>query len=65
MQEQNTIAIFIYLIGQTIALWRKLSKIEQKLSNIQEHNKTQDEDIRNIKRAIIRHLQGAAEELIT
>jgi len=65
VQEQNTIAIFLYLLGQTIAIWKKLSKIEQKIDVIQEHNDEQDKKINKIMKVMANKVAGAAKELIT
>ena len=65
MQEESIITIVIFLIGQTIAIWQKLSKIEQKIDVIQRHNDEQDEKIRKIIKVIGNRINGAAKELIS
>ena len=65
VQEQSTVAIFLYLIGQTIAVWKKLSKIEQKIDIVQKHNDEQDKKINKIMKVMADKVAGAAKELIT
>jgi len=64
MQEANEVAIFLYLIGQTVAIWKKLSRIEQKIDVIQEHNDDQDKKIAKIIKILVEKIEGAAKELI-
>ena len=65
MQEDALISILVFLVGQTIALWKKLSKIEQKIDSIQKHNDKQDKQISKLTKVVAERIEGAAEELIT
>lgn len=65
MQEQSLIYILMFLIAQTITIYKKLSAIEEKIDSIQKHNDKQDEQINKIMRVIAEHINGAARELIT
>ena len=65
MQEDALIYLLVFLAGQTIAIWKKLSKIEQKIDSIQKHNDKQDEQINKIMKVIAERVEGAAKELIT
>ena len=65
MQEESIISVIIFLVGQTIAIWKKLSTIEQKIDRIQNHNDEQDKKIGKIMKVIVKHINSAAEDLIT
>jgi len=65
VQEDALIYILVFLVGQTVAIWKKLSKIEQKIDSIQKHNDKQDEQISKLTRVIAERIEGAAKELIT
>ena len=65
MQEDALIYLLVFLAGQTIAIWKKLSKIEQKIDSIQKHNDKQDKEIKKLTRVIAEKVEGAAKELIT
>jgi len=65
VQEDALISILVFLVGQTIALWKKLSKIEQKIDSIQKHNDKQDKQISKLTKVVAERIEGAAEELIT
>jgi len=65
VQEQSLIYILMFLIAQTITIYKKLSAIEEKIDSIQKHNDKQDEQINKIMRVIAEHINGAARELIT
>lgn len=43
MAETELMALVVYLVGQTIALWRKLDRIEQQLSRNSEEQARQKE----------------------
>lgn len=64
MQEESIITIVLFLVAQTMAIWQKLSKIEQKIDIIQKHNDEQDEEIRKITKVVATKVQGAVEELM-
>lgn len=49
MQEQSLISILLFLIAQTIAIWKKLEKLEAKIDLIAQENKRQDEAIKEVK----------------
>ena len=65
VQEESLISLILFLTGQTIAIWKKLSKIEQKIDSIQEHNKQQDEEIKKLKKVIVNKINGTVKELVT
>mgnify|MGYP000619072080 CR=1 FL=1 len=65
MQEDALIYLLVFLAGQTVAIWKKLSKIEQKIDSIQKHNDKQDEQISKLTKVIAERIEGAAKELIT
>jgi len=49
MQEQSLISILLFLIAQTIAIWKKLEKLEAKIDKLTNENKRQDSDLEKIK----------------
>jgi len=65
MQEESIVYILVFLIAQTITIYKKLSAIEQKIDSIQRHNDKQDEQINKIMKVIAERVEGAAKELIT
>ena len=65
VQEDALIYLLVFLAGQTVAIWKKLSKIEQKIDSIQKHNDKQDEQISKLTKVIAERIEGAAKELIT
>lgn len=64
MQEESIITLIVFLAGQTIAIWKKLSRIEQKIDIIQKHNDEQDEKISRLMKVVADKVAGAARELI-
>jgi len=64
VQEESIITLIVFLAGQTIAIWKKLSRIEQKIDIIQKHNDEQDEKISRLMKVVADKVAGAARELI-
>ncbi len=57
MDDASVVTLFVFLAGQTVALWRKLEKIDQKLQDAATEQKAQknrmiklENDINRIKR---------------
>ena len=56
MEEQTIAMMILYLIGQTIALWQKLSKIEQKIDNVTDKVKNNEKEIKKIKTDLTKYV---------
>lgn len=64
MQEESIIYLIVFLTGQTIALYKKLSSIEAKLNEITKSTEQHEQDIKRIKKVIIEKWGDKAQELI-
>lgn len=64
MQEDNLVYILIFLIAQTITLYKKLTAIEVKLKQIIEDSKRHEDEINKIKKVIIDKIENSYKELI-
>ena len=64
MQEESIIYLIVFLTGQTIALYKKLSSIEAKLNEITKSIEQHEQDIKRIKKVIIDKWGDKARELI-
>lgn len=64
MQEETIIYLIVFLTGQTIAIWKKLSLIEQKIDDMQKRNDEQDRKIKALMQVISDKVDGVAQELV-
>lgn len=64
MQEETIIYLIVFLTGQTIAIWKKLSTIEQKIDTMQKRNDEQDKKIKAIVQVLSEKVDGVAQELV-
>lgn len=64
MQEDNLVYILIFLIAQTITLYKKLTAIEVKLKQIIEDSKRHEDEINKLKKVIIDKIENSYKELI-
>lgn len=64
MQEETVVYIITFLIAQTIAIWKKLSTIEQKIDTMQKRNDEQDKKIKAIVQVLSEKVDGLAQELV-
>lgn len=64
MQEDNLVYILIFIIAQTITLYKKLTAIEVKLKQILEDSKRHEEEINKLKKVIIERIDNAYKELM-
>lgn len=64
MQEDNLVYILIFLIAQTITLYKKLTAIEVKLNQIIEDSKRHEDEINKLKKVIIDKIENSYKELI-
>lgn len=60
MNEDGIISLFLFLAAQTIALWRKLDKIEARLNTAVKENLRQNKRLKEIEEDLIRikHVLG-------
>lgn len=60
MNEDGIISLFLFLAAQTIALWRKLDKIEARLNTAAKENLRQNKRLKEIEEDLIRikHVLG-------
>lgn len=64
MQEDNLVYILIFMMAQTITLYKKLTAIEVKLKQILEDSKRHEEEINKLKKVIIDKIENSYKELI-
>lgn len=64
MQEDNLVYILIFMITQTITLYKKLTAIEVKLKQIIEVSKRHEDEINKLKKVIIERIDNAYKELM-
>ena len=49
MDDQSIITLFLFLVGQTVLIWRKLEKIDQKLNTAAVEQAKQKEQLNALK----------------
>lgn len=64
MQEDSLVYILIFMMAQTITLYKKLTAIEVKLKQILEDSKRHEEEINKLKKVIIERIDNAYKELM-
>lgn len=64
MQEDNLVYILIFMMAQTITLYKKLTAIEVKLKQIIKDSKRHEDEINKLKKVIIERTDNAYKELM-
>lgn len=64
MREESLVYILVFLIAQTITLYKKLTAIEVKLKQIIEVSKRHEDEINKLKKVIIERIDNAYKELM-